>query len=109
MSRLTQKEASGKWQVKGISWEKLQAGEVITNEISKILYMCLCKLKDYEECGMSPDQLRNLQYKAEDTATHICDKLCRYPREVMEQEELDEICERCPVSRSWQNTEAETV
>lgn len=109
MGRMTEKDASGRWQVKGMPWEKLQAGHVITKEDSQILYGCLCKLKDYEECGMSPDQLKDMQYKAEDAAAHVCDKLCRYPREIMEQEELDEICERCPVSESRQETEAGTV
>lgn len=26
----------------------------------------------------------------------LCDELCRHPRECQEQQELDEICERCP-------------
>lgn len=106
---MTEKDASGRWQVNGMPWESLQAGQVITEEASRIMYGCLCKLKDYEECGMSPDQLKDLQYKAEDTAAHICDKLCRYPREIMEQEELDEICEGCPVSGGGQHVGAGTV
>lgn len=98
MGRLTEKEASGRWRVKGISWEKLREGQVITKEASQILYGCLCKLKDYEDTGMNPDQLENWQNELEGVVTHICDKLCRYPWEITEQEELDEICERCPVS-----------
>lgn len=109
MGRMTEKDASGRWRVKGMPWESLQAGQVITKEASQILYGCLCKLKDYEECSMSPDQLKDLQYKAEDAAAYVCDKLCRYPREVMEQEELDEICEGCPVSGSRQHVGAGTV
>lgn len=98
MSRMTEKDASGRWQVKGIPWEKLQAGQVITEETSRILYGCLCKLKDYEDSGMSPDQLKDLQYKVEDVAAHVCDNLCRYPWEITEQEELDAVCEGCPVN-----------
>ncbi len=40
MGRLTKKEASGKWQVNGISWEKLRKGEVITEDVSQCLYGC---------------------------------------------------------------------
>lgn len=98
MGRLTEKDASGRWQVKGLPWEKLQAGETLTEETSQIMYGCLCKLKDYEECGMNPDQLKDLQYKVEDVATQVCDKLCRHPREIAEQEELDKVCEECPVN-----------
>ena len=97
MSRLTQKEASGRWQVKGIPWEKLQAGEVITKEASQSLYGCLCKLMDYEESGMEPDQVTSLKDEAEDMAAHVCDELCRHPREITEQEKLDAVCKNCPV------------
>ena len=34
MGRLTEKDASGRWQVKGLPWEKLQAGETLTEEPS---------------------------------------------------------------------------
>lgn len=27
---------------------------------------------------------------------YLCDELCRYPREDIWQEELDEICKKCP-------------
>ncbi len=45
MGRLTKKEVSGKWQLNGIPWEKLQKGETITEDVSQCLYGCLCKLK----------------------------------------------------------------
>ena len=109
MGRLTQKKASGWWHVNGIPWKKLQAGEVITKETAQLLYGCLCKLKDYEDSGMSPEQVTGLKDEAEDMAAHICDKLCRHPREITEQEELDEICEECPVSGSRQHVWAGTV
>lgn len=95
MGRLTQKEASGRWQAKGIPWEKLRKGETITEETSQILYGCLCKLKDYEDSGMSPDQVCRMKLEAEDMAAYVCDKLCRYPREMADQEELDKACEGC--------------
>lgn len=98
MGRLIEKEASGIWQVKGIQWEKLKTGETITKEISQLLYGCLCKLKDYEDSGMNPDQVGHLQYEIENMAEQFCDKLCRYRQEVIGQEELDAVCKNCPVS-----------
>ena len=97
MVRLTEKDESGMWQFKGIPWERLQAGETITKETSLLLYLCLCKLKDYEDSGMNPDRVGNLKYEAEAMAAQVCDELCRHPREITEQEELDAVCRSCPV------------
>ncbi len=97
MGRLTQKKASGWWHVNGIPWKKLQAGEVITKETAQLLYGCLCKLKDYEDTGMSPEHIEDMQYDVVDMAAYVCDELCRHPREITEQEELDKICGRCPL------------
>jgi len=97
MVRLTQKEASGRWQAKGLPWENLQEGAVMTKEASQILYGCLWKLKDYEDTGMNPDKIVNFQYELEDMAAHVCDKLCHYPQEITDQEELDAVCAVCMV------------
>ena len=97
MARMTQKDMSGRWQVKGVPWEQLRAGQTITEEVSQALYGCLCKLKDYEDSGMSPDQLEGWQHELDDMAVQTCDRLCRHPREIVDQEELDAICEKCPV------------
>lgn len=98
MGRMTQKEASGVWQVKGIPWERLRQGVVLTKGESETLYGCLYKLKDYEETGMSPDQVADLQHDLEAMAGRVCDEVCRYRREITEQEGLDETCAVCPVS-----------
>ena len=100
MGRLTQKEASGRWQVKGIPWEELEAGVVLSKETSQTLFRCLCKLKDYEDTGMSPYEIGNFEYELTDMAEHVCDDLCHYRQEMemTDQEELDSVCEGCPVS-----------
>lgn len=98
MGRLTKKEDSGKWQVSGIPWEKLQKGETITEDVSQHLYGCLCKLKDYEDSGMSPQRIQSWMYELEDMAGHVCDDLCRYRHDAQDQDCLDRICEDCPVS-----------
>lgn len=98
MSRLTKKEASGKWQVDGIPWEQLQEGKTITKEMRQRLYGCLCKLKDYEDTGMSPQQIQDWMHDLEDMTGHVCDDLCRHPYAIQDQDDLDRICENCPVS-----------
>ena len=37
MKRLTEKDAQGNWSVKGIRWEQLHEGQVITREIWEVL------------------------------------------------------------------------
>lgn len=54
MGRLTEKELSGNWKLKGVEWDQLHAGFVITEEVCRKLYGALYKLKDYEDTGLSP-------------------------------------------------------
>ena len=51
MKRLTEKDDLGNWCLKGVRWEQLRAGQVITKDVSERLYGALCKLKDYEDTG----------------------------------------------------------
>ena len=54
MQRLTEKDDLGNWCLKGVRWEQLRAGQVITKEVSERLYGALCKLMDYEDTGCNP-------------------------------------------------------
>ena len=49
MKRLTEKDDLGNWCLKGVRWEQLRAGHVITLDVAEKLYGALCKLRDYEE------------------------------------------------------------
>ena len=60
MKRLTEKDDLGNWCLKGVRWEQLRAGQVITKDVSERLYGALCKLKDYEDTGCSPDGIADL-------------------------------------------------
>lgn len=95
MVRMIEKEASGKWQVRGIPWKSLRAGQTITEEMSQKIYGCFCKLKDYEDIGLNPDQIQSLLYQISDAGTYVCDKICRYPHEITDQTEMDGICAEC--------------
>lgn len=56
MVRLTEKSKTGLWHLRGVSWEQLRTGHKITKTVSEKIYGALCKLKDYEDSGMNPDQ-----------------------------------------------------
>ncbi|MEY8396162.1 hypothetical protein AALB64_15330 [Lachnospiraceae bacterium 45-P1] len=60
MYRLTEKDDCGNWCLKGIPWESLREGRVITKEVCEKLYGALCKLKDYEDTGLSPEDVERL-------------------------------------------------
>jgi len=63
MQRLTEKDDLGNWCLKGVRWEQLREGQVITKEVSERLYGALCKLKDYEDTGCIPDGIADLVEK----------------------------------------------
>ncbi len=44
--------------------------------------------------SIHPDNFKLIEPK-EKLLVAICDKLCRFPREIHDQDELDEICENC--------------
>lgn len=60
MSRLTQKDEQGNWCLKGLAWEKLYVGQVITQEMSEMLYGALWKLMEYEDTGLKPGEVESL-------------------------------------------------
>lgn len=57
MHRLTEGDEQGNWMLKGVAWKSLHTGQVITKEVSERLYGALCKLRDYEESGLNPDEV----------------------------------------------------
>lgn len=61
MSRLTQKDDSGNWSLKGLPWKDTYAGQVITRNTEEKIYGALCKLRDYEESGLDPEQVQQLK------------------------------------------------
>ena len=60
MQRLTEKDDLGNWCLKGVRWEQLRAGQVITKKVSERLDGALCKLRDYEDTGCIPDGIADL-------------------------------------------------
>lgn len=60
MNKMIQKDEQGNWALKGVRWQQLHVGQVISNEMQRRLYSALTKLKDYEATGKSPDEVQQL-------------------------------------------------
>lgn len=60
MNRLTEMDSQGNWCLKGLPWERLRIGCVIDVNVYERVYGALCKLKDYENTGLSPDEVERL-------------------------------------------------
>ena len=60
MNRLTKKDKQGRWSLLDFSWHELHSGAVLSVRLAEALYGALCKLKDYEDTGMNPEDVRKL-------------------------------------------------
>lgn len=60
MNRLTEKDDQGNWHLKGVCWEQLHEGQVITGELREKLYGALWKLMEYEDTGVDPEEVEEL-------------------------------------------------
>ena len=61
MGRLTEIDKYGNWGLKRIQWENLLIGVPIARETYEALYGALCKLRDYEDTGLSPADVEELR------------------------------------------------
>ncbi len=68
MMRLTEKDDQGNWCLKGVRWEQIRVGQVISKDVAEKLYGALCKLRDYEDTGASPDGAEMLMEKYAEVA-----------------------------------------
>lgn len=59
-------------------WKLLHEGQVITEETRQIFYGCLYKLKDYEDIGPAPEQLK----KIDELFLEICKELGQLKQKV---------------------------
>jgi len=46
--------------LKGVSWEQLHEGQVITKPLRERLYGALWKLMEYEDTGLAPEEIKAL-------------------------------------------------
>lgn len=60
MNRLTQRNEQGRWSLRGFFWDELHSGAVISPRLAEALYGALCKLKDYEDTELSPQDVERI-------------------------------------------------
>ena len=60
MSRLTERDRQGHWRLKKLNWDDIRPGEKITVEDWENLYVALFKLLKYEDTGLDPEQIREM-------------------------------------------------
>lgn len=74
MCRLTQKDEQGNWCVIGLEWEQLHVGQVITQNVWEKLYGALWKLVEYEETGLTPEEVGDLQnFEMSNAKKYLCE------------------------------------
>ena len=63
MNRLTEKINNWRWRLKGVDRKQITPGAEITDEVWRKLYGALCRLKDYEDNGLMPDEIERMKGK----------------------------------------------
>lgn len=63
MNRLTEKINNWRWRLKGVNRKQITPGAEITDEVWRKLYGALCRLKDYEDTGLMPDEIERMKGK----------------------------------------------
>lgn len=72
MSRLMQKDEQGNWCLKGLEWEQLHVGQVITPFMYEKLYGELWNLMEYEDTGLTPECIEELnEFEKTQTAHYL--------------------------------------
>lgn len=57
MGRLIRKDNQGNWHLKGVPWERLRAGVTLDKATTDRIYGALCKLMAYEDTGLEPAEV----------------------------------------------------
>ena len=95
--RLIEVKKNGEWALKGVQWEELCAGKVITEELRQKVYGALCKLRDYENTGLSPEEVERVNDFSESQAMRLLKKL----RGEQEKYRWIPVGERLPEEHKW--------
>ena len=59
--KLTQKDEQGNWCLRGVKWEQIHTGQMLTPEVCDKLYGALWKLMEYEDTGLMPEEIMDDQ------------------------------------------------
>ena len=75
MGKLTQRDDQGNWCLKGVKWDQLRAGSTITKDVAEKLYGALCKLRDYENTDLSPEEVERVNDFSKSQASRLMKEL----------------------------------
>lgn len=70
-SRLIETDNCGNWALKGVKWEDMYKGAVITQQTYEKMYGALFKLKDYENTGLTPEQIEEMDRLYEEKCREV--------------------------------------
>ena len=97
MNRLTVKDAQGNWALKGVRWEDLREGKVITKEMRERLYGALWKLIQYENIGLEPEEVVEVNSFDKTNTSRLLGKLA----DEREKNRWIPVKERLPEEKEW--------
>ena len=80
--RLTEKRDNGSWKLKGVEWKQIAPDAKITDEVWWKLYEALWKLKDYEDTGVDPDGIRQLNAETQEQVRQMLERVARLSDEI---------------------------
>lgn len=80
--RLTEKRDNGSWKLKGVDWKQIAPDAKITGEVWWKLYEALWKLKDYEDTGVDPDGIRQLNAETQEQARQMLERVAKLSDEI---------------------------
>lgn len=80
--RLTEKRDNGSWKLKGVDWKQIAPDAKITDEVWWKLYKALWKLKDYEDTGVDPDGIRQLNAETQEQARQMLERVAKLSDEI---------------------------
>lgn len=81
MKRLTKKDSQGNWHLAGVPWCEIRAGEVISKTLCERLYGALWKLMQYEDTGMEPEEVEEINDFQRSQAGIFANELCEEQNE----------------------------
>lgn len=80
--RLTEKKDSGRWRLRDVPWDQMKPGAVLTQKTWEKLYGALWKLKDYEDAGKSPEEIKSMDDDMQVMARGMLKKVAELSAEI---------------------------
>lgn len=97
MPRLTWKDEEGNWGLRDLPWENLCAGVVMDDRTRQRLYGALCKLRDYEDTELEPEEVAKVNNFEKYQSAKLLEKLA----EEREKHRWIPVEERLPEGESY--------